>query len=45
MQEVLSQSFLFDGLGKIDRAAVVAAIKEEFQRSYFVTGKILIFMN
>ncbi|CAA2992988.1 uncharacterized protein LOC111411712 isoform X2 [Olea europaea var. sylvestris] len=27
-----------DGLGKIDRAAIVDTIKEDFQRSYFVTG-------
>lgn len=27
-----------DGLGKIDRAAVVAAIKQDFETSYFVTG-------
>lgn len=27
-----------DGFGKIDRAAVVESIKEDFQRSYFVTG-------
>ncbi|XP_073025891.1 uncharacterized protein [Primulina eburnea] len=29
-----------DGLGKIDRAVVVAVIKEDVQRSYFVTGKL-----
>ncbi|XP_075477483.1 uncharacterized protein LOC142518576 [Primulina tabacum] len=29
-----------DGFGKIDRAVVVAAIKEDFQRSYFVTGNL-----
>lgn len=34
-----------DAFGKIDRAVVVAAIKEDFQRSYFVTGKLLLFMN
>lgn len=27
-----------DGLGKIDRAAVVEAIKQDFETSYFVTG-------
>lgn len=29
-----------DGLGKIDRAAVVETIKEDFERSYFVTGEL-----
>ncbi|KAI3449212.1 hypothetical protein Pfo_005877 [Paulownia fortunei] len=29
-----------DVLGKIDRAAVVETIKEDFQRSYFVTGNL-----
>ncbi|GFP94631.1 hypothetical protein PHJA_001607500 [Phtheirospermum japonicum] len=29
-----------DGLGKIDRAAVVETIKEDFRRSYFVTGNL-----
>lgn len=29
-----------DGLGKIDRAAVVETIKQDFNRSYFVTGRI-----
>lgn len=28
-----------DESGKIDRAAVVGTIKEDFDRSYFVTGK------
>lgn len=27
-----------DGSGAVDRAAVVASIKEDFERSYFVTG-------
>ncbi|KAL9141978.1 hypothetical protein ABFS82_14G139500 [Erythranthe guttata] len=31
-----------DVSGKIDRAAVVETIKEDFQRSYFVTGKNLV---
>ncbi|GER46381.1 nuclear transport factor 2 family protein [Striga asiatica] len=29
-----------DGLGKVDRAAVVETIKEDFRRSYFVTGNL-----
>ncbi|XP_057805680.1 uncharacterized protein LOC131020706 [Salvia miltiorrhiza] len=29
-----------DGLGKIDRAAVVERIKQDFDRSYFVTGNL-----
>lgn len=29
-----------DGSGKIDRAAVVETIKQDFNRSYFVTGGI-----
>ncbi|KAL2552936.1 Nuclear transport factor 2 (NTF2) family protein [Forsythia ovata] len=29
-----------DGFGKIDRASVVETIKEDFQRSYFVTGNL-----
>ncbi|KAL2511339.1 Nuclear transport factor 2 (NTF2) family protein [Abeliophyllum distichum] len=33
-------SFLLMGLGKIDRASVVETIKEDFQRSYFVTGNL-----
>ncbi|KAL3639739.1 hypothetical protein CASFOL_001301 [Castilleja foliolosa] len=29
-----------DGLGKIDQAALVETIKEDFRRSYFVTGNL-----
>ncbi|XP_047976084.1 uncharacterized protein LOC125218454 [Salvia hispanica] len=31
-----------DGLGKIDRAAVVETIKQDFNRSYFVTGNVTV---
>ncbi|KAK6141041.1 hypothetical protein DH2020_023135 [Rehmannia glutinosa] len=31
-----------DGFGKIDRAAVVETIKEDFRRSYFVTGNLAV---
>ncbi|KAL0347786.1 UNVERIFIED_CONTAM: hypothetical protein Scaly_1794600 [Sesamum calycinum] len=37
-----SSELSLDGFGRIDRAAVVESIKEDFQRSYFVTGNLAV---
>ncbi|KAK4415910.1 hypothetical protein Salat_2698400 [Sesamum alatum] len=37
-----SSELSVDGFGRIDRAAAVDSIKEDFQRSYFVTGNLAV---